>query len=194
MEPFNLILKNATEELHRSVEATSVSGAMMSPALTAGTYAEYLHKSYLVQSGAEQSVFPAVAGLVTDAHARIKTPAILADLAQLGKQPAPGEALLLDSDYRNSLPFNLGMMYVTEGSVLGGQYILKNVKKTLGEAAPGAFLNVYGERTGSTWKAFLEVLNGYAATATGEQKQEIIEGALYAFERVRHLFSARELA
>lgn len=194
MEPFNLILKKATEELHRSVEATPISGAMMSPALTADTYAEYLHKSFLVQSAVEKCVFPAVISVVKDVNARMKTPFILDDLMHLDKKHTPDDALLLDGDYRNSLPFNLGMMYVTEGSVFGGQYILKNVKKTLGEQAPGAFLNVYGERTGSTWKAFLEALNGFATTATEDQQHDIIEGALYAFKRVGHIFSLKELA
>lgn len=193
-ENFNLVLKKATEGLHRSVEATPISGTMMSPGLNTELYTEYLHKSYLVQSAAESTIFPAVNGLVKDLNARTKTPSILKDLVQLGKMPAPGDALLLDGDYRHSQAFNMGMLYVTEGSVLGGQYILKNVKKNLGEDAPGAFLNVYGEKTGSAWKAFLDVLNGYAATASGQEKEEIIEGALYAFKRVEHIFNLEQLA
>lgn len=186
---FNLVLKNATGALHRSVEATPISGAMMSPGLNAEIYAEYLRKSYLVQSAVETFVFPTVNSIVKDLDSRIKTPFILDDLMHLGKKHTPGEALLLDGDYRRNPAFNLGMMYVTEGSVLGGQYILKNVKKNLGEDAPGAFLNVYGEKTGSTWKAFLEALNGYAGTADGDEKEEIVEGALYAFKRVEHIFN-----
>ncbi len=194
MEPFNLVLKKATDAMHRSVEATPVSRAILSPELSLALYAEYLHKSLLVQSAVETHVFPAVTGVVQDVESRRKVPSLLDDLAHLGKTHPPGEALLLDENYRHSLAFNLGLLYVTEGSVLGGQYILKHVKKTLGEDAPVAFLNVYGEKTGSTWKRFLDALNHYAATAGEDQQQEITEGALYGFQRVEHLFSLPALA
>ncbi len=193
-ENFNLVLKKATEALHRSVEATPISGAMMSPELRPATYAAYLHKSFLVQSAVETSVFPAVSSIVEDLDVRAKTQLILDDLMHLGKTGVHSDARLLDGDYRNSPAFNLGILYVTEGSVLGGQYILKNVKKNLGEGAPGAFLNVYGEKTGSTWKAFLETLNAYAAKASEEEKQEMTEGALYAFKRVEHIFNSEHPA
>ncbi len=194
MESFNLVLKKETEALHRSVEATPVSKAIMSPELTNDLYADYLQKSFLVQSAVETSVFSRVKTAVADVDARIKTPFILDDLMQLGKKHRPEGALLLDGDYRHTMPFNLGLLYVTEGSVLGGQYIMKNVRKTLGEQAPCAFLNVYGERTGSTWKNFLEALNGFAEKATEEEKREITEGALYGFKRVEHIFSLQALA
>jgi heme oxygenase len=194
MEPFNLILKKATAELHRSVEATSISRAILSPELSRVMYAEYLHKSFLVHHAAETRVFPLVTDVVRDVEGRVKTPFILSDLMHLDITHTPADAPLPDDDYRNSLAFNLGLLYVTEGSVLGGQYILKHVKKTLGEDAPGSFLNVYGERTGSTWKDFLEALNQYAGTAGETQKQEIIEGALYGFKWVEQLFSSPALA
>lgn len=189
MESFNLILKHATEASHRSVEATAISRLVMSPALTLEGYAEYLYKSYLVQHAVETSAFPVLNTIVSDVNSRIKTPFILDDLMQLGKKHTPGEALLLDSNYRHTPAFNLGLMYVSEGSVLGGQYILKHVKKTLGEQTPCSFLNVYGERTGSTWKNFVEALNAYAGNASEPEKQEIIEGAMYGFKRVEFIFN-----
>lgn len=189
MESFNLILKHATEASHRLVEATAISQLIMSPALTTEGYAEYLHKSYLIQYAVETAVFPVLNTIVSDVNSRIKTPFILNDLMQLGKKHTPGDALLLDSDYRHTPAFNLGLMYVSEGSVLGGQYILKHVKKTLGEHTSCSFLNVYGERTGSTWKHFLEVLNAYAANASEPEKQEIVDGAMYGFKRVEFIFS-----
>lgn len=194
MEPFNLVLKKATSELHRSVEATPISRAIVSAELSTALYAEYLHRSFLVQADVEKYVFPAVTAVIKDVESRLKTPFILNDLMHLGKKDRPGDDSLLDANYRNSLAFNLGLLYVAEGSVLGGQYLLKHIKKTLGEETPGSFLNVYGERTGSIWKDFLEALNQYAATATEEQRQEITEGALYGFKRVEHVFSLPALA
>lgn len=188
-ESFNLVLKQATEGLHRSVEANPISKAIMSPELRPADYAEYLQRSFLIHEGVETTVFPNVRAIVNDVEARIKTASILEDLLQLGKKQKPSGAMLLDEHYRNSPAFNLGLMYVTEGSVLGGQYILKNIKKTLGEGAPGAFLNVYGDKTGSTWKQFLEALNAFAEKASEAEKQEIIEGALYGFKQVGHVLS-----
>jgi heme oxygenase len=192
MENFNLILKKATESLHRDVENTALSKAIMLSTLTKDVYADYLMRSYLVQEAVENRVFPTVHTIIKDTAGRVKTSSILADLQQLHTKHRPAEFMFLDGRYKETPAFNLGLLYVTEGSVLGGQYILKNVKQALGAEAPGRFLNVYGERTGSTWKAFLEQLNTYAATSSEGQQQEIIEGALYGFERVQFVFS-REL-
>ena len=52
----------------------------------------------------------------------------------------------------------LGMLYVLEGSTLGGQFITRALA-TRGVIDPGlAFLDPYGDETGVRWRSFLAVL------------------------------------
>jgi heme oxygenase len=189
MDQFNLKLKSATESLHRSVETTPISKAIMSHTLTPEEYGQYLHKMHVIHHSVEHVIFPTVNTVIKDVMARVKTPFITSDIAKLGSKADVSGYPLFDDDYKNNLNFNLGMLYVTEGSVLGGLYILKNVKQILGFETPGSFLNVYGEKTGSIWKNFIEQLNTYALTITDDAADEIIAGALYGFKRVGMVFS-----
>ncbi len=54
----------------------------------------------------------------------------------------------------------LGLMYVMEGSTLGGQLIARHVEETLGlKAGQGnAYFRGHGQQTGAMWKEFCEVL------------------------------------
>lgn len=138
----------------------------------------------------EADVFPLLSAIVPDLAQRQKTQAIANDLRELDQEEVVKGAALLDENHNASPEFNLGMMYVTEGSVLGGQFILKHVRKVLGNEAPVAFLNVYGEHTGLLWKSFLDILNTHAAQGGEAARQTILAGAVYGFERVGHVFKA----
>src|SRR5690606_24698100 len=89
----------------------------------------------------------------------------------------------IDKNYRGGKDFCLGMLYVTEGSTLGGLYILKHLKSMLGADIPCSFLAIYGEKTGPLWRKFLQELTLYIDTAGEESEHKLIAGAIYAFER-----------
>lgn len=56
----------------------------------------------------------------------------------------------------------LGVMYVLEGSTLGGQVLKRAMAERLGIDADngGAFLDIYGAHTGARWRSFLDRLAG----------------------------------
>ncbi|HTG57041.1 MAG TPA: biliverdin-producing heme oxygenase, partial [Niabella sp.] len=56
----------------------------------------------------------------------------------------------------------LGALYVLEGATLGGQVIIKRLKKNDSFSTfPLAYYNVYTDHTGLMWKRFLENINQY---------------------------------
>lgn len=75
----------------------------------------------------------------------------------------------------------VGCLYVLEGSTLGGQLIMRHVRKSLGlDADTGAgFYAGYGEHTGSMWQAFLVFLS--AVTFDAQQTQQAINAARETF-------------
>lgn len=80
----------------------------------------------------------------------------------------------------------LGMLYVLEGSTLGGRLIRRRIEASGGGSdLPIAFIDPYGDSTGQRWRDFLTVLErevkGEAALA------EAVEGAVAAFLHVEHI-------
>ncbi len=75
----------------------------------------------------------------------------------------------------------LGVLYVLEGSSLGGQLIVRNLapKLNIGPRWAGRFYNGYGKNTGAMWQAFVAVLN--AAGAEPDTARRIEDAALVTF-------------
>jgi heme oxygenase len=64
----------------------------------------------------------------------------------------------------------LGVMYVMEGSTLGGQLIARHVERVLGlsEGHGSAYFRGHGTRTGTMWKEFCEVLQSRVPDSEAE--------------------------
>jgi heme oxygenase len=182
MNEFIASIKSATASLHTQLEQSEISNVIMSQLVTEKAYAEYLSRIQCMHEDIETHTFPIIHTIIKDTAQRTKSTAIAADLDQL-KYASAVNKTFLDAAHSPDLNFNLGLMYVTEGSVLGGQVILKNIKKQLGEDIASRFLNVYGQQTGHLWRSFLIQLAEYQSTLSQKEKMRIIDGAKYGFER-----------
>jgi heme oxygenase len=80
----------------------------------------------------------------------------------------------------------LGMLYVLEGSTLGGRFILRAIAaRGIAESAL-SFLDPYGERTGAQWRSFLAVL----AREIGDDELLVAaacRGAVRAFDHAERI-------
>ncbi|MDF0733610.1 biliverdin-producing heme oxygenase [Pseudomonas entomophila] len=127
------------------------------------------------------------------ARARDKTPALARDLQALALSPAQIDAL----PRCQALPAvadaasALGVMYVLEGSTLGGQVLKRAMAERLGIDASngGAFLDVYGSATGQHWRAFLDRLGQAPATA----QASAVQAAVATFERFEQWLEQRQV-
>ncbi|QBD81554.1 biliverdin-producing heme oxygenase [Ktedonosporobacter rubrisoli] len=82
-----------------------------------------------------------------------------------------------------SIPQALGLLYVVEGSTLGGQYLARIVEDALhiDKDSGSAFFRSYGPQNAHTmWKAFCQQLCAYAERHP-EQTQSIIDSALAVY-------------
>ncbi len=87
----------------------------------------------------------------------------------------------------DGLPAALGMMYVLEGSTLGGRYITRAVGANLG-LRPGdgcSYFASYGDRVGPMWKEFGRTLEAFAAAHPAAEGRVVAAAAatFAAFER-----------
>jgi len=86
----------------------------------------------------------------------------------------------------------LGVLYVLEGSSLGGQLILRELgpKLNIGPDWAGRFYNGYGKKTGGMWRSFLLALE--SASRRPEAASAIESAALATFASFgRHLAHGR---
>ncbi|WP_116787967.1 biliverdin-producing heme oxygenase [Flavobacterium psychrotrophum] len=182
-------LRSLTSESHVALEALPVSESILKPDVTDVEYGHYLTIMRDVVKDAEENIFPITATVITDLDSRNKTHLIEADLTAVGAVVTDAEKPLSDGIENLTLPFALGVLYVIEGSTLGGRVILKNINGVLGHDAEkgAAYFSGYGGQTGSRWKAFLDQFTAYeAANNAGE---EIIAGANYAYNAINRHFS-----
>lgn len=128
--------------------------------------------------------------IVPDLKHRTKAHFIDADLKALEVDTTGTHSRPLTRNLKEiSTGFALGMMYVVEGSSLGGRVILKNITAALGhDGEKGAsYFAGYGGQTGSTWRTFLAALTDYESQ--NDAGDEIIAGANFTFDSINKHFS-----
>lgn len=111
-----------------------------------------------------------------DFAARQRTPSLERDLIALG---CAGEPATRDAVGASDPAEALGLMYVLEGSTLGGRVIRRSIEAQRGDMNGLSFLDPYGDRVGERWKSFLAVLD--AAATTPEATDAMIGGARAGF-------------
>ena len=80
----------------------------------------------------------------------------------------------------------LGMMYVLEGSTLGGRIILRELAKRGLDVSELGYLDPYGVDTGRRWRAFVSVLEAETA-GDPSSMEEACSGAVKGFLHAEHV-------
>jgi len=187
-ETFLNNLRHQTSESHKSLEAIPISKLLVNPNISLHAYSLYLSLMHDVVSDFEKHIYPIVETAVPDISERKKADSILNDLKFIGEEKKKGHSFFKNSDLNFTVPFAMGMLYVLEGSTLGGRFILKNIQENLGldEENGISYFAGYGNKTGSYWKKFLNDLTDFETLNNTEK--EIISGADYAFRIIgKHL-------
>jgi len=190
-ETFLEQLRAKTSDSHTNLEKLPVSMSITSPDITNASYAHYLDLMHDVIKQLEQEIYPVISSIVTDLDSRVKLDLIEKDLAVLDHVKTAFSNPFGDSRKLHSVPFAMGIMYVVEGSTLGGRYILKNIESALklDDTNGALYFAGYGNKTGSTWKNFINVLTAYEQE--NHVGDEIIAGADFAFQAIHNHLIAR---
>jgi len=177
-------LRSATQQPHTALEALPLSASILKPDVTNAEYARYLMLMRDVVKDAEENIFPALNQYIPELGLRNKTPFIEADLATLGSALPDYTKVLTADNSSFSAAFAMGILYVIEGSSLGGRVILKNISTALGHNADSgaAYFSGYGNQTGTHWKSFLAALIQFELE--NNAGEEIIAGANFAFKAI----------
>lgn len=134
---------------------------------TKGAYAVLLAQMYGLHAAVEAALSRLDwTGTGIDLQRRRKTHLLRADLSYLeGRDVGPPSACASGLELR-TLTHGFGCLYVVEGSTLGGQQILRHVRRTLdlGPENGASFFASYGSEVGPMWRAFGEAAKSHCTT------------------------------
>lgn len=183
-------IKSHTADSHKKLESLSVSASILSPDMKIEDYIHYLSLMHDVHKNTEEVVSPLLSHIIPDLDQRKKKYLIEEDLLFLNHNKTTSSTVFDKTEM--SVPFALGVFYVIEGSSLGGRFILKNIvnNKQLSNDQGVSYFKGYGDKTGSFWKNFLNILAEYEQNNNGADS--IIEGAVYAFDSIYNHFESIE--
>ncbi|HLS94859.1 MAG TPA: biliverdin-producing heme oxygenase [Sphingobacterium sp.] len=150
-------IKENTKEAHQTLEGVVVR--QLKSIRSNADYAAVLKNFYAYFRAVERNVAPYIsADVLPDYANRRNSSHIKTDIEELGGQvedlPEPAVPAV------NNILEALSALYVLEGSIMGGPYIVQMLNK-YGISAGTSFFSGYGEETGKMWTVFTDVLNRY---------------------------------
>jgi heme oxygenase len=193
-------LRDETRAQHVATEAIPFSAAILSGTLSrsayAGQLAAYLPVHRAIENAIADRRHPALARVWTDDMAR--APLLEADLDQLGAtdddvrlaRPEAEEMAGWIEGLAGTQPIAiLGVVYVLEGSSLGGALLRGHLARAFGLTDAGLrYYSPYGVGPKPHWTAFSERMN--AAVNDGADADAIVAAAVETFVRIGRILSA----
>jgi heme oxygenase len=167
-------LRHSTRDLHDRVEATV---GLERRVATADDYRRLLERMLGLHAPYETALARVAWGdLDLNLPARRKAGLIAADLVDLGASAEEIAALpaLSPTPVIPDRPAALGVLYVLEGSTLGGKYILRDISARLDVRANrgGRFFASYGPRVGAMWRECIAALDTIPAASPAAEEVE----------------------
>lgn len=150
VSPLLLALRQATQDLHRQLEATPCMARLGADDLDAGSLARALS---VLHTGFSAVEVP----LRAEPWYRPQAPALAADLARLPAMPARGEGEVPALDQEAA---RLGAAYVLIGSRLGAKSIARRLRETLGPefVADSAYYGAEADHAPEQWASLQQRL------------------------------------
>lgn len=192
-ELFLADLKQKTADSHNELEENYYSKAILEPTVTNADYQNYLAKLYGIILACEKDVYPSLSPILPDLDKRYKSVLMAADMEKTGMPVQLISNLPVYNFKFSSIAEALGIMYVLEGSTLGGRILYQHIHKNLGwnEENGASYFWGYGQQTGMLWKAFISSFANYAVEESSEDI--IISSAIETFSKINNWLTEAEI-
>ncbi|SEM00381.1 heme oxygenase [bacterium A37T11] len=175
-------IKEATREAHQQLEKTVV--LKLKSIRSAEDYAGFLKYFYAYFNAVESVIAPYISEtLLPDQADRRNSSYLRNDIEALGS--SVDQLPVVYTPMINSPLEALSALYVLEGSIMGGPYIVQMLQK-YGMTTGFSFFSGYGENTGRMWGAFTAALSAQAGNA--EEEAQAIRTANETFARFGDVF------
>jgi len=198
-QPLLQYLRQATYSSHHQIEQNTRLARLLQPNLTLVNYQEVLARMLGFLEPLEQAIdaSPEASRIYAGLGKRSKTPWLIQDLLSLGHSVQSiadiPRATPQELPAVTSLAKSAGVLYVLEGSTLGGQLISRHLNHNLGLTSDrgGRFYAGYGAENGRMWGQFRHWLNSLSLEES--QVHQAARAAVRTFEGL-DLWLSREIA
>ncbi|OAX53450.1 biliverdin-producing heme oxygenase [Xanthomonas graminis] len=183
------LLREATAQQHLAVEQLPAMRALLHDSLSVPDYVQVLRRHHAVLAGWEQreSAWLHASG-DADWRYQPRSPLLEQDLAVLRATPPLPAPAPPAPDACNCW----GMLYVVEGSRLGGRLIARRLRQTLADAAPALTYFELGHTDAACWRRFQQRLE--QALPTPQSRQAAVDGARAMFAHFHTHFALETVA
>ena len=172
-------LKNDTKAAHVRVEKVMVKELKAINSLE--DYGKLLERLFLFYNPLESKVHQYIdQAILPDIEKRKHTQWILKDLKALNYNA--NTSTESKTQQITSTAYAVGVLYVMEGSTMGGQIISKMLKKQLGANTSTYYFDSYSDETMDMWLSFK---NSIAQYETHLDKEEVFKGANETFSSLK---------
>lgn len=172
-------LKNDTKAAHVRVEKVMVKELKAINSLE--DYGKLLERLFLFYNPLESKVHQYIdQAILPDIEKRKHTQWILKDLKALDY--TVNTSTESKTQQITSTAYAVGVLYVMEGSTMGGQIISKMLKKQLGANTSTYYFDSYSDETMDMWLSFK---NSIAQYETHLDKEEVFKGANETFSSLK---------
>ncbi len=176
---FLTTLKNDTKVAHVRVEKVMVKEIKSISCLE--HYARLLERLFLFYNPLECKVHQSLdQSILPDIDKRKHTKWILEDLDVLGYTINTSNKC--KTQHITSISYAVGVLYVMEGSTMGGQIISKMVKKQLNTNISTHYFDSYSDKTMEMWLSFK---NSITQNETQLDHEEVFKGANETFSALK---------
>ncbi len=146
-------------------------------------YIELLKCFYAYFNAVEKAIAPYINAVLSDYSERCDSSYIKTDIEELGGsiENLPAASA---TEIKNPIQA-MGALYVLEGSIMGGPYIVQMLQKK-GIEKGFSFFSGYGNESGQKWASFTSVLNILPQTET--DIANTVDAARETFKRFGNVF------
>jgi len=182
-------LKSATADLHVSLEKTSLAHALTNGTIELKAYGEYLYCLSALHHDIETVVLEINewGNFGIDIVHHLRHQLLNEDLNALEfktvyPRPIPPFEIAID------FPAAIGIMYVLEGSTMGGRYLAQRLTYLTGvDAMPATrYFQAYGDQTMARWQEYCLFLDRYGVQHP-EMEEQVVDAACYLFRYLEEL-------
>ncbi|MBD1431933.1 biliverdin-producing heme oxygenase [Sphingobacterium sp. DN00404] len=179
-------IKEATKQAHQELEKTVV--LQLKQVRSEADYARVLKNFYAYFSVVEKAIAPYIdSNTLPDIAERRNSTYIKRDIEELGSDATDLPAASAPVIHNTAQAF--GALYVLEGSIMGGPYIVQMLQK-YGMEKGFHFFSGYGADSGKMWQTFTAILNSVPQTV--EDEEAMLQTANETFQRFGEVFAGAQ--
>lgn len=180
-------IKEVTKEAHQQLEKKVV--LKIKAIHSSADYATFLKYFYAYFNAVEKAIAPYATTMLPDYDKRRSASYLKADIEALGA--TTDELPEAQAPQITNAAEAMGALYVLEGSIMGGPYIVQMLQKR-GIEKGFSFFSGYGADSGHMWKAFQDALNEVGSEE--EAGQQAMQKAAETFACFGDMFETQTVA